>query len=143
MNHSSTMQPILQAPHIAAYLLDPLYANVRSELYVNVPNIDPEHEQAAKNLIRREGDIAAERQFTRLLLEGYSGSTASSARACAHTKANMEVPAGSKRAHAEVASINTWRGIWPRYGAQLYPDLACLALQVLGMHPTSASTERN
>jgi hypothetical protein len=141
--HSSTVQPLLQAPHIAAYLLDPLYADVTSEHYVNLPSINPEHEQAAKNLIQRVGGIAAERQFTRLILEGYSGSMASAAHACAHNKATMQAPAGSKRPRAEVASIKMRKGVWLRYGAQLYPDLARVALRLLSMHPTSASTERN
>jgi hypothetical protein len=141
--HSSTVQPLLQAPHTAAYLLDPLYADVQSEGEVNVPKVAVENEQAAKNLIRRVGGMNALRQFTTLLLEGYSGSMASAAHACAKAISNPEVPAGTKRPRQQVASIKMRKGVWSRYGAEVYPDLAPVALRLLSMHPTSASTERN
>ena len=43
----------------------------------------------------------------------------------------------------EVAPVHARTGVWKKNGATLWPELAKVAIKLMGMHPTSASTERN
>jgi hypothetical protein len=65
------VKTILQAAHVAAYLLDPAYATVDKD-WVSLPEIPAEHEQMARDLVRRVGRAAAAREFEQLLLGGYA-----------------------------------------------------------------------
>jgi hypothetical protein len=49
----------------------------------------------------------------------------------------------AKRKRAEVAPVTMRKGVWKRYGVQMYPKLAKVALRLLSAHPTSCASERN
>jgi hypothetical protein len=133
--------PILQAAHVAAYLLDPAYATVDKDC-VSLPEIPAEHEQMARDLVKRVGGAAAAREFEQLLLGGYAGELRGPAAVCTDSSAAM-VSVGSKRARTAATPIGSRKGFWRRYGKRSYPNLAKVALRLLAAHSTSASTERN
>jgi hypothetical protein len=142
--HSSAVQPLLQPAHVAAFMLDPLYADAVSEKEVNVPKVPARHEDMARKLIQRVGGAVASRQFTQLLLGGFSGSMAHATYTCAQSNgAAQPATAGSKRPREQVASVKMRKGVWSRYGSEQLPELAPVALRLLSVHPTSAATERN
>lgn len=133
--------PILQAAHAAAYLLDPMYAQVQ-KTGVDLPVVPQEHEQMARDLVKRVGGAAAAREFEQLLLEGYADELKEPAEAC--VDAGMSVASvGSKRARTRAIPIARRKGFWRRNGARRFPSLAKVALRLLAAHSTSASTERN
>jgi hypothetical protein len=134
---------ILQAAHVAAYkyLVDPAYATVDKDC-VSLPEIPAEHEQMARDLVKRVGGAAAAREFEQLLLGGYAGELRGPAAVCTDSSAAM-VSVGSKRARTAATPIGSRKGFWRRYGKRSYPNLAKVALRLLAAHSTSASTERN
>ena len=54
-----------------------------------------------------------------------------------------ESASGSKHKRMEVAPVHARTGVWKKNGATLWPELAKVAIKLMGMHPSSASTERN
>jgi hypothetical protein len=70
--HSSAVLPLLQSAHVAAYMLDPLYADAVREKEVNVPKVQARHEDMARKLIPRAGGAVASGQFAELVPGGYS-----------------------------------------------------------------------
>jgi hypothetical protein len=133
--------PILQAAHVAAYLLDPMYATVE-KVDVSLPEVPAEHEQMARDLVKRVGGAAAAREFEQLLLGGYTDELRGPAAMCPDSIA-AAASVGSKRARTAATPIGTRKGFWRRYGKRRYPNLARVALRLLAAHSTSASTERN
>ena len=61
--------PLLQAAHVAAYLLDPMYAQVQ-RTSVDLPVVPWEHHKMARDLFMRVGGHDATKEFEQLLLEG-------------------------------------------------------------------------
>jgi hypothetical protein len=109
---SSAVQPLLQAAHVAACMLGPLYADIISEKQVNVPKKPAQHEDMARKLIQRVGGAVASRQLTELLLGGYSGSMANAA--CTykeHSEAAQPLTAGKRRLREHLASVKMRTGV--------------------------------
>jgi hypothetical protein len=90
-------------------------------------------------IISRVGGV----QF--FVLTGWKGNAAQLAANCARTLiADAEpVVAGSKRRRKEVASVDQRACVWRRKGATAWPELTKVTLELLSMHPISASTKRN
>ncbi len=145
-----TVQPMLHPPHIAAYLLDPLYAKVSDTAALMPPEVSPAHEAAARKLVERVGGNNAAKQFVKFMLQGYKDGMHNGAPVCAETLPDSAaLPAGSKRHRPEVAAADMRKPVWRRYGKQtakgttLYPDLLNVACRLLSLHPTSCAAERN
>jgi hAT family C-terminal dimerisation region len=137
--HGKAVRKLLHPAHIAAFLLDPLYANTKSENDISPPMLSGDREKEARELVKRVGGPSAAREFDMFMLEGYTGAMGTGARACIP----KEVIVGTKRDREQVASVKARKGVWKRYGAERFPALAQVALRLLSVHPTSASTERN
>ena len=130
--------PLLQAAHVAAYLLDPMYAHVQRTSF-DLPVVPREHHKMARDLVTRVGGHAAAKEFEQLLLEGYADDLREPAEVCA----DIDVPVasvGSKRARARAVLFARRKGFWRRNGQRGYPNLAKVALRLLAAHSTSAST---
>jgi hypothetical protein len=171
--HGGKVAQLLFGDHVAAYLLDPLYA-VTLDKAAQAPHVCDEHEDMAKATVKRIGGTKALREFEQFLLCGWNGSLCSPALACANTMPAEAVtghecavedsnsqgngseatqPAraalvsgegrGIKRKRVEVASVSMRKGVWKRYGVHVYPKLAKVALRLLSAHPTSCASERN
>ena len=69
--HLDAHTPILHAAHVAAYLLDPMFAQVRKTC-IGLPVVPDEHEHMVRDLIKRVGGRAAAVEFEQLRLEGYA-----------------------------------------------------------------------
>ena len=114
--------PILQAAHVAAYLLDPMYAQVR-KTSIGLPVVLDEHEQLARDLIKRVGGRAAAGECEQLRLEGYADHLKEPAQACADTGVSV-ASAGSKRARTCAVPLARRKGggmisantpTWPKW----------------------------
>ena len=121
--------PILQAAHAAAYLLDPMYAQVQ-RTRVDLPAVPLEHEQMAREFVKRVGGEGAAREFEQLLLEGYAVELRELVEACAGTGASV-ASVGSKRARTGAVPIARRKGLWRRYGERMYPNVTKVALRLL------------
>jgi hypothetical protein len=126
-------------------LLDPLSAKVDGK-DVLAPDVPGEREEAARNLIEHVGGGKAREEFVAFVADGWSGIMAEPAKGCAATlqrvqRAGAEV--GDKRARQAVAGVSRRKGLWKRYGRQMYPVLADAAIRLLCVHGTSCATERN
>jgi hypothetical protein len=60
-----------------------------------------------------------------------------------HSEAAQPATAGKKQLREHVASVKMRKGVWSRYGSEQLPERTHVALRLLSMHPTSASTEQN
>jgi hypothetical protein len=138
--HSKLVVPLLSPAHTAAYLLDPLCCAVCSGI-ANTPTVPMDHEEAARQLIERVGGPTASQQFLTLMSEGWTGTLCQPVAACAQQQETAQ-PMG-KRHRPQVASIAQRKGVWRRYGVEVYGALAKVALRLLSMHATSAASERN
>ena len=74
--------PFFQAAHVVVYLLDHMYAQVR-KTSIGLHVVPDEHEQLARDLIKRVGGRAAAVEFEQLPLEGYTDHLKEPAQACA------------------------------------------------------------
>jgi hypothetical protein len=100
------------AAHVAACMLDPLYADIISQKQVNVPKVPARHEDMPHKLIQRVGGAVASRQLTELPLGGYSGSMANAACTCTdHSEAAQPLTAGKRRLREHVASVKMRTGV--------------------------------
>jgi hypothetical protein len=133
--------PILQAEHVAAYLLDPMFATV-GRTRVSVPEVPAEHEQMARDLVKRVGGAAAAKEFELLLLAGYADELREPAALCVDT-GTAKASVSCKRARTRATPIGMRKGFWRRYCKRRYPNLARVALRLLAANSTSLSTERN
>jgi hypothetical protein len=141
----SGLARLYQPAFAAAYVLDPLYGNIKSDEHVDAPELSDAHETVVRALIARVGGVQAVTEFNDFVLTGWKGNAAQLAANCARTLiADVEtVVAGSKRKRKEVASVDQRACVWRKKGATVWPELTKVALKLLSMHPTSASTERN
>jgi hypothetical protein len=113
--HDNKVQVLLNPSHIAAYLLDPLYAaSATVGDGMQMPIVPEKHEKLARELIQRVGGVAASVQFDELSMAGYNGILAGKVRFCA-AKSSAGARLGEKREREEVASITTRKGCWKRY----------------------------
>ena len=124
--------PILQAAHVAAYLLDPMFAQVR-KTSIGLPVVPDEHEQMVRDLIKRVGGYVAAVEFEQLRLEGYADHLKEPTQACADTGVSV-ASVGSKRARTCAVPLARRNGFWWRNGQRKYPDLAKVALRLLALH---------
>jgi hypothetical protein len=106
---------------------------------ISPPRVSNDRERQAREFVQRVGGPSAARQFDMFMLEGYTEAMSTGARACIPEAVNV----GSKRNREQVASVKARKGVWKRYGAERFPSLSQVALRLLCVHPTSASTERN
>jgi hypothetical protein len=141
------VMPILQAAHVAAYLLDPAYATVDKNC-VSLPEIPAEHEQMPRDLVKHVGRAAAVKEFEQLLLGGYADEQRGPAAVCTDSSAtdpsgHPTASVGSKRAPTAATPIGSRKGFWRRYGKRRYPNLAKVPLCLPAANSTSASTEHN
>jgi hypothetical protein len=68
------VQALLNPSHIAAYLLDPLYAaSATVGDRMQMPIVPEKHEKLARELIQRVGGVAAAFLFDELSMAGYNG----------------------------------------------------------------------
>lgn len=141
----SGLARLYQPAFAAAYVLDPLYGQVKQGTHVDVPWLDDEHETMARDLVQRVGGAAAVAQFNSFLMSGWTGNAAQAAATCSIRMTSEEDSdeVGCKRQRQEVAGLHARASVWRKKGADLWPELTKVALQLLAMHPTSASTERN
>jgi hypothetical protein len=141
--HDDKVQALLNPSHIAAYLLDPLYAasaTVGDGLQMSI--VPEKHEMLARELIQRVGGVASAAQFDELSMAGYNRILAGKVHLCA-AKPSAGARVGEKRELEEVASITMSKGCWKRYLGGTYPALAAVAIRLMSLHSTSAATERN
>ena len=126
--------PILQAAHVAAYLLDPMFVQVR-KTSIGLPVVPDEHEQMVNDLIKRVGGRVTAVEFEQLRLEGYADHLKEPAQACADTGVSV-ASVGSKRARTCAVALakRKGKGFWWRNGQRKYPDLAKVALRLLALH---------
>jgi hypothetical protein len=135
-SNSSDVQPLLAPAHVATYLLDPLYADCKGS-EPQLPRVSHEHEAMAKDLIQRVGGPVAVEQFTQLVLEGWVGPFKDAVPECVPPQAS------DHRKRAPVSSIRMRKGVWKRYGQDVFPELSTVALRLMSIHPTSCAAERN
>jgi hypothetical protein len=133
------VRKLLHSPHVSAFLLDPLYASIKPNNDISPPKVSNDRERQARQFVQHVEGPSAAREFDMFMLEGYTGAMGTGARACIPEAVNV----GSKRNREQVASVKARKGVWKRYGAENFPTLAQVALRLLCVHPTSASTERN
>jgi hypothetical protein len=144
-----TVQPLLQPPHIAAYLLDPLYAELSAGPAPAPPTVATAHEAAARTLIERVGGRKAAKEFDKFMLQGYIDGMCNGAKVCAETLSDTAAQPGSKRKRQEFAAVAMRKSVCRRYGQKtasgspLYPELSKVACRLLSLHPTSCAAERN
>jgi hypothetical protein len=111
--------PILQAAHVAAFLLDPAYATVDKDC-ASLPEMPAEHEQMSRDLLNRVGGAAAAREFEQLLLGGYADELKGPAAVCTDSSA-ATASVGSKRACTASIPIGSRKGFWRSSGKRRYP----------------------
>ena len=92
--------PILQAAHVAAYLLDPMFAQVRKTC-IGLPVVPDEHEHMVRDLIRRVGGRAAAVEFEQLRLKKHANHLKEPAQACADTGVSVASVGRSAFAHVQ------------------------------------------
>jgi hypothetical protein len=105
---------------------------------VSLPRITNDRERQAREFIQRVWRPSDARQVDMFMLEGYTEAMGTGACACVSEAVNV----GTKRNCQQRASVKARKGVWKRYGAVTLPSLAPVALRLLCVHPTSASTER-
>jgi hypothetical protein len=137
---------LFQPAFAAAYALDPLYGKFKSEQFDYLPALSDEHETMARAVILSVGGAQAVAEFNDFMLTGWEGSynAAQLAANCANSLSDdVELVPGSKRKRKEVASVDQRANVWRKKGATVWPERTKVALKLLVLHPTSASTERN
>ena len=87
--------PLLQAAHVAVYLIDPMYAQVR-KTSIGLHVVPDEHEQLARDLIKLVGVRAAAVEFEQLPLKGYTDHLKEPAQACADTSVSVASVASNR-----------------------------------------------
>jgi hypothetical protein len=112
--------PILQAAHVAAYLLDPAYATVDKDC-VSLPEIPAEHKHMARDLVKRVGRAPAARKFDQLLQGGHVDELRGEAAVYTDSSA-ATASVSSKRAHTAATPIGSRKGFWRRYAKRRYPN---------------------
>jgi hypothetical protein len=140
------VQPLLNASHIAAYLLDPLHA-VCNEAEGNctdaqLPMVPAKYVDMAKALMKRVGGAAAVKEFEILSLLGYFGRECDKVAVCADNEVTS-VRVGHKRSRQAVAPVAMRKAVWKKYLVERYPVLSYVACRLLSLHATSAATQRN
>ena len=121
-------QPLLSPAHVAAYMLDPLFASCK-EGDPQLPKVNVAHENMAKPLIRRLGGQVAVDQFNKLVLEGWTGPFKDAVKTCALSKVS------DHRKRAPVPSIRMRKGVWKRYGKDYFSELAVVTIRLMSVHP--------
>ena len=131
--------PIFQAAHVAAHLLDPMYAQGwNTPIAICLPVVPEEHEQMARDLIKRVGSHEAAAKFEQVRLEGYADYLNEPAHAYANTSVSV-ASVGSKRARARAVPLARHKRFWWRNGGRKQISYVVSG----GMHDrvTSASLE--
>jgi hypothetical protein len=135
----SGVQELLLPAYTLAFLLDPLYAQVSKDSEdVTLPQVPWSHENAAQELVTRVGGKDALSELQALQMEGWSEDMCGKVIVCAGKK-----EATGKSTTNHVTAVKMRKGFWKRFGRTKYPSLSEVALRVMGVHPTSAATERN
>ena len=104
--------------------------------------INREHEKEALKLLQRVGGPAAVKEFNSLSCSGYTGLAREKVAVCSEPVHKPNV-GGKRRRGEQVAPLSMRKGFWKSYGVDSYPERTQVALRVLGLHATSAATERN
>jgi hypothetical protein len=136
--------PIMNAAYIAAYMLDPMFADVGEDGHFALPSVTLEHQIEASELVLRVGGRDAESSFELLVLSGWPDALKGPIRALVNGYA------GCKRVDADaprpkMPQMRARLGLWEKYATQIddLKPLLNVAQRLLSAHVTSASTERN
>jgi hypothetical protein len=130
LNGTGILQALLQPAHVAAFLLDPLYAVVTPQKTVTLPIVSSEHEEMAKDLIGRVGPAIAVQEVDCMSLRGWDGNVADGARICATPPNDAHEHGVGNDERNHVAAAGMRKGLWKRYGMARHPALAKVALRL-------------
>ena len=108
--------------------------------HYTMAGINSEHEKEVLKLLQRVGGPAAVKEFNSLSCSGYTGLAREKVTVCSEPVHELNVDG---KCGEQVAPLLMRKGFWKSYGADSYPERTKVALRVLGLHATSAATERN
>ena len=141
----SSRAPVLNAAYIAAYLLDPAFAQEK-EGRMMLPESHKDYEKRVLEFIDRVGGIEAKEKLELLLLYGWLDAVQSAVRAISKAVLGAKRDAdGSIKGKPKMPAMRLRLVFWERWsqGEELLEPLADVAQRLLRAHLTSAATERN
>ena len=135
---------MLNAAYIAAYLLDPAFAQEK-EGRMMLPDLHKDYKKEVLEFIDRVGDAAKEK-LELLLVSGWPDAVQSTVRAIANAVLGAKRDADdSIKGKPKMPAMRARLRLWEHYseGEDLLEPLADVAQRSLRAHATSSATERN
>lgn len=137
--------PILNASYFAAHMLDPAFAKENAFKILMMPQIPPEFEREAADLVRRVGGSAAGDAFEALILNGWPDSVKAGVQSIVNQVAGAKRDASGKSVgKPKMPAMRQRLNLWARYAttSELLKPLSDVAQRLLRAHVTAAATER-
>ena len=144
LRNGASRAPVLNEAYIAAYLLDPAFAQEK-EGRMMLPDLHKDYKEEVLEFFDRVGGIEAKEKCELLLVYGWPDAVQSTVRAIANAVLGAKRDADrSIKGKPKMPAMRLRLCLWERYspGEELLEPLADVAQRLLRAHLTSAATER-